>query len=285
MRGMLVTAAAAARSAGTWTGEVQLTPTATRSGASLRDGDRIGDRLAGSSGPTVPALVGQPGRRVTLLDEADEDLRLADRRDRLEGEHVGARLEQGVDSWCVDLAQHGRAGVVVAAILGPVCEHRGVRTHRSGDEPDAVALDALRLGAVARGLGQPDAAADRRQRRRPVEPGVREAGHGRLVAGGGRDPGAGAVVGEMDVLDGLRLGHQQARGPEAVAQVVAARLELGREAAIEDDRARAGRPEHGSGAVRAVRRGGRSRRSPASRTCRGPCCRRRRRRGRRRTRG
>ena len=39
----------------------------------------------------------------------------------------------------------------------------------------------------------------------------------------------------MDVLDRVRVGHQQARRPEPVGQVVAARLELGREPAVEDD--------------------------------------------------
>ena len=39
----------------------------------------------------------------------------------------------------------------------------------------------------------------------------------------------------MDGLDGVGLGQQQPRGPEAVAEVVPARLELRRQPAVEDD--------------------------------------------------
>ena len=68
-----------------------------------------------------------------------------------------------------------------------------------------------------------------------VEPGRGEAVDRRLVAGRRRDLRPGPEVGEVGVLDRRRVGQQQARRPEPVGQVVAAGLELGREAAVEDD--------------------------------------------------
>ena len=97
-------------------------------------------------------------------------------------------------------------------------------------DPGLVGDTASRARRASSTLG-----GDGRQRGRAVEPGRREALDRRLVAGRRRDLRAGPEVVEVDGLDRVGIGHQQARRPEPVGQVEAARLELGGEPAVEDD--------------------------------------------------
>ena len=100
----------------------------------VADRERIRHGLPGGCGRRRrdTGTTARPGPRARR--GADEHLGFADGRDRLERQQVDAGLEERLDPRRVDVAQRGRAGVVVAAILGAVGEHRAVRADRARDE-------------------------------------------------------------------------------------------------------------------------------------------------------
>ena len=115
----------------------------TRSGAIDADGDHarrvperdgLLDRLAGGRAFPVAACVAQPGGGSHVLEQGDEDLRFANGRDRFEREQVDARREQRFHAWPVERGQGGAPGVIVAAVLRAVGEHRAIRPDRPGHE-------------------------------------------------------------------------------------------------------------------------------------------------------
>ena len=150
-----------------------------------RQGDRLGERLAGGGRGAIAAGVRDPGRDAGLVEQPDEHARLADGRDRLDGEHVRAGRDERIDPRSVERLERRVARVVVAAILGAVREHRAVRPHRSRDEHPARVAARGRLfleEPFARALRELDAAPDRLERRR--------AGRGRPRRTPRRSPGS-----------------------------------------------------------------------------------------------
>jgi hypothetical protein len=95
-------------------------------------------------------------------------------------------------------------------------------------------VPGLRAVPVTSALGEFDAQPDEVQGGGALDADGAEPLDRCLVARGRGDFGAGAVVGEVDLLDRVRVGQQEPRRPQAIGQVVAMRLELGREAAVED---------------------------------------------------
>ena len=93
--------------------------------------------------------------------------------------------------------------------------------------PRRVGRLARELHAPAHQLGRPLA----------IEAALGEALERRLVARGDRDVGAGGEVVRMHGADQVRILQQEAGRPQRVAQVGAAPLELGREPAVEHQRA------------------------------------------------
>ena len=109
------------------------------------DGDGGLDRLPGRSGPAIPARVAQPGRCGDVVEQPDQDLGLADGRDRFESEEIGAGVDERLDPRTVELRQRDSARIVVAAVLRPVGEHRPVRPDRAchQERPAVVGLLAI----------------------------------------------------------------------------------------------------------------------------------------------
>ncbi len=97
----------------------------------IAEGHGIGDRFAGGCGRRVPARVAQPGRDVHLVEQPDQDLRLADGRDRLEREQVRTGFDQGLHPGPVKGGERLGTWVVVAAVLGTVGQHRAIWAHRA----------------------------------------------------------------------------------------------------------------------------------------------------------
>ena len=111
----------------------------------------------------------------TSSSEPNQHLGLADRRDRLDGEQVHAGRDECLDPGPVEVGQGRRPRVVVAAVLGPVGEHRAVRPDRAGDEQFGDGQAGLVGVPVASAPGEIDARPDGGQRSGTVQPGRREA--------------------------------------------------------------------------------------------------------------
>ena len=193
-------------------------------------------RFAGGRRLAVTTLVRQPGRRARLGEQVEQHRRLAHGRDRLEGEEVHAGLEEGLDA-----RAHGRrAGrssprVVVAACT-PSRRRASPRTARP-TRPRAVRRSSSPVSVANRSRARCasiDAPPDGLERGRAIQAGRREPRDRRLVACRRRDLRPGPVIREMDRLDRIRFAQQQARRPQPVGQVVTGRLELGRQAAVDD---------------------------------------------------
>ena len=225
-----------------------------------RVGERRGllDRRAVAEVTAVGARDREPADGRRLGDEVRERLRLGEDGDRLAGEEVRTGVPEDPQPGPVPVAERGPIEPVAARVLGAVGEVRAVRPDRRGDEErprvgrcDLLAVPFARLGR------QLDAPAQEARRRVALDPAGREALERRLVAGGDRDAGAGAEVRQVGRDDRLRLVRQEAGRPQAIGQVVPGGLQLGREAAVDDDdaageerRQRVDRTPHGSSGPR-----------------------------------
>ena len=214
---------------------------ADRDDSRRRVGEREGrfDRFAAPRARPVAAGEAEPGRwSGRLLKQLDERLCLVERGDRLQGEHVGLALGQDRQTRSMEVTQFAHGQAVVAVVLGSVGQHRAIRADR-GRDPQGGRLTPGRddLGPIRRpGFGrQGNALAQDVLRLGPVDAALGEALEGRLVAGRGGNSRAGPEIGQVGGHDLARRFDQQTRGPEQVGQVVSALLQLGREAAIEDE--------------------------------------------------
>ncbi len=219
----------------------------------IAESDGGADGLTGRGAVAITTGVAQPGRRSDVLEQVDEHLGFADGRDGLEREQVDARLEQRFHAGPVEGGQGIGPWVVVAAVLGSVGEHRAVRPDRPCHQESLGGAIRLFAVAVTRAPGERHASADRVERGRAVEAGGCEPRDRRLVARRGRHVCAGAVVREMDGLDRVGIAQQEAGRPESVGQVVTRGLELGREAAVEDDHGSSAAGPHPRGRDQAIR--------------------------------
>lgn len=129
--------------------------------------------------------------------------------------------------------QLGHAQPVPAPVLGAVREHRAVRSDRGRhvERPS----DAPPSRFHRRVDGQLHARGDEFGRPVALDPALREALEGGLVAGGDRHVGARLVVREVRLGDRLGPVREQPRRPQLVAQVVPGRPELVGQPAVEDE--------------------------------------------------
>ena len=169
--------------------------------AGQRAARAVGDR-AGDHDRQPHAALGED-----LL--ASEDRRLGVERveDRLDQDQVGAAVDQAIDLLAIGDAQFVEGDRAIAGIVD-VRRHRGGavgRPDRAGDEP---AL-AVRLFRLDRGApGEPRAVAVEFVYR-VLHAVIRLGDAGRGEGVGLQDVGARHRIGEMDVLDRLRLGEGQ----------------------------------------------------------------------------
>ena len=179
------------------------------------------DRLSAREVRAIATAERKPG--LARAGQLGEHRRLVDARDRLEGEAVGARGEQGGDAGLVERAQVvPRDRAVGARVLRSVREHRPVRADRSRDD-----------AAAAR---KTDALPDQSEGAGAVDSGAREALDAGLVARGDRDLRARLGEGTVRACDRRGIVTQESRRPQLVRQVVTGLAERGREAAVEQDR-------------------------------------------------
>ena len=94
---------------------------------------------AASSGWPAPGRdaahrVAEPCRDVELVEQLDQDLRLHDVGDRLDGDEVGLRGGEQVEPPSVEVAQVRSGDAVVASILRAVGEEGAVGTDGRSDE-------------------------------------------------------------------------------------------------------------------------------------------------------
>ena len=163
-------------SAGTWRGAVQLTPTATSPATSAA--------TATASAIGSPAAVWPPSRHwydSQAARPSSSSRRPAPpprARSGWSPSPAGrAGLEEGVHPRRMQLAQGGRARVVVAAVLGAVGEHRPVRSDRSGDEQARPGRPPARPRARRGPAGRPSTLVRMAvERRRPIQPAAAKPG-------------------------------------------------------------------------------------------------------------
>ena len=218
-------------------GAVQLTPTATTPGAPVRQRDRLGERLARRGRRRRPGT-GTTSHAVAPVSStrSSEDGRLADGRDRLDREQVDAGRPAAPRS-----AARGRR----AGRPRPGRSRRGTRIRRRASPRTA---RPSRRPAGPPAPGRPSAAKRVTRRRGQLDarrwPSAPPPGRGRRPRSPGRSPGSSRSSRPAPRPGSTRGGpssmasgsvEQHARRPEPVRQVVAARLELGGEPAVEDD--------------------------------------------------
>lgn len=196
-------------------------------------GERLLQRLPGAGAVTRDG-VRQPGGRPQSAHRPQQRLGLIGVRDRLEGQHIRPDEIQHLQAGPVEGLQLGHTQPVSAPVLGAVREHRAVRSDRGRHverPPDAPPSRVHR-----RVDGQLHALGDEFGRPVVLDPALREALEGGLVAGGDRHVGARLVVREVRLGDRLGLVREQSRRPQLVAQVVPGRPELVGQTAVEDER-------------------------------------------------
>ena len=156
----------------------------------------------------------------------------------LDGEEVGFGVEEGFDPGQVPVCELPFGESVAAAVFGAVGEVGAVGADGGGDISGSVRFPC--------GLaGEDDAAVHEFRGGGAVDAAAGEAVVGRLVAGGGGEVGAGVEEAPVDVADGVGVVVQDARGPEVVGEVVAVRLEVGRQPAVGDERGGGEGERHG----------------------------------------
>ena len=127
------------------------------------------------------------------------------------------------------------AAEIIAAILRAVRQVGAVRPDRTGNQQRA-RLRVFRQVRLPRLAGQLDAFADQRFRLRFIQPAGGKARRRRLIAGGDRHLRAGAEIVEVNFADKLRVVDQHFRRPQAVGKITAARFQLRRHRAVQQDK-------------------------------------------------
>ena len=151
------------------------------------------------------------------------------------GQQIGPGVEQRFHPRTVERLKLFVATDIIATILRTVRQERAVRPDRTGNQQRA-RLRVLRQIRFPRLPRQFNAFTDQRLRLRFIQPAGGKPRRGSLIAGGNSDLRAGAKVIQMDFADKFRVVDQHFRRPQAVGEIAAARFQLRRHRAVQQDK-------------------------------------------------